>query len=175
MVHESLSLPVQFLPLQETDLPRINELSNIPEIAQHFETIPPVPMETTNALWSYIQSGIMSLWVIHAEDRIIGGAGFYAQPPGTRLSHAATFFLYLEPPFQGQGIGTRALRFLETEARSRGYLRMECMVAATNPGAIRLYQRLGYEKEGVKKQAFRLNNSYEDLVLMGKVFHLHDR
>jgi putative acetyltransferase len=132
-------------------------------------------METTNALWSYIQSGIMSLWGIHAAGRIIGGAGFYAQPPGTRLSHAATFFLYIEPPFQGKGIGTRALRFLETEARRRGYLRMECMVAATNPSAIRLYQRLGYEKEGVKKQAFRLNDSCEDLVLMGKVFSLPER
>jgi putative acetyltransferase len=49
------------------------------------------------------------------------------------------------------------------------------MVAATNPGAIRLYQRLGYEKEGVKKQAFRLENSCEDLILMGKVFSLQDR
>jgi putative acetyltransferase len=175
MVHDSLSLPVQFIPLQETDLPRINELSNMPEIAEHFETIPPIPLETTNALWSYIQAGIMSLWGIHADGRIIGSAGFYAQPPGTRLSHAATFFLYIEPSFQGKGIGTRALRFLETEARSRGYLRMECMVAATNPGAIRMYQRLGYEKEGVKKQAFRLENSCEDLILMGKVFSLQDR
>lgn len=174
MVHDSLSLPIQFIPLRETDLPRINELSNIPEIAEHFETIPPVPMETTNALWSYIQTGIMSLWGIHTNDRIIGGAGFYAQPPGTRLSHAATFFIYIEPPFWGRGIGTRALQFLEKEARSRGYLRMECMVAATNPGAIRLYLRQGYEKEGVKKQAFWLNNSYEDLVLMGKIFSHQD-
>ncbi|HOX36159.1 MAG TPA: GNAT family N-acetyltransferase [Methanoregulaceae archaeon] len=174
MVHDSLSLPIQFIPLRETELLRINELSNIPEIAEHFETIPPVPMETTNALWSYIQAGVMSLWGIHADGRIIGGAGFYAQPPGTRLSHAATFFLYIEPPFWGQGIGTRALRFLENEARGRGYLRMECMVAVTNPGAIRLYQRLGYEKEGVKKQAFRLKDSYEDLVIMGKIFPLQD-
>lgn len=170
MSYDSLSASIQFIPLQETDLPRINELSNIPEIAEHFETIPPVPMETTNALWSYIQSGIMSLWGIHAHGRIIGGAGFYAQPPGTRLSHAATFFIYIEPPCWGRGIGTRAIQFLEKEAGNRGYLRMECMVAATNPGAISLYQRLGYEKEGVKKQAFRLNNSYEDLILMGKVF-----
>ncbi|MDD4137023.1 MAG: GNAT family protein [Methanoregula sp.] len=47
---------------------------------------------------------------------------------------------------------------------------MECLVAATNPGAISLYQRLGYEKEGVKKQAFRVNRSCEDLILMGRIF-----
>ncbi len=175
MVHDSLSLPAEYIPLRECDLPRINELQNLPEIAEHFENIPPVPLETTNALWSYIQAGVMSLWGIHADGRIIGAAGFYAPPPGTRLSHAATFFLYIEPSLWGRGIGTRAIRFLETEARNRGYLRMECMVAATNPGAIRLYQRLGYEVEGVKKQAFRLEESFRDLILMGKIFSRQDR
>jgi putative acetyltransferase len=170
MAPDSIPVPVQFIPVTEADLPRINELSNIPEIAEHFETIPPVSMETTKALWSYIQSGIMSLWGIHADGRIIGGAGFYAQPPGTRLSHSATFFLYIEPAYWGQGIGTQAIRFLENEAKTRGYLRMDCMVAATNPGAIRLYQRLGYETEGVKKQAFQIDETYKDLVIMGKVF-----
>lgn len=164
------SAPVQYLPIRENELARINELSNIPEIAEHFETMPPVSMEITKAMWSYIQGGIMSLWGIHCNGRIIGGAGFYAQPPGTRLSHAATFFLYIEPAYQGKGIGTNAIRFLESEAKNRGYLRMECMVAETNPRAIRLYQRLGYEKEGIKKQAFRLNNTFKDLIILGKVF-----
>jgi putative acetyltransferase len=170
MAPDSLPVPVQFIPLTETDLPRINELSNIPKIAEHFESIPPVSMEATKALWSYIQGGIMSLWGIHADGRIIGGAGFYAQPPGTRISHSATFFLYIEPAYWGRGIGTEAIRFLENEVRNRGYLRMECMVAATNPGAIRLYQRLGYETEGVKKQAFQIDDMYKDLIIMGKVF-----
>jgi putative acetyltransferase len=167
---DARSAQVLFIPIREADLPRINALSNIPEIAEHFESIPPVSMETIRAMWAYIESGIISLWGIHANDRIIGGAGFYAQPPGTRLSHAATFFLYLEPSCWGKGIGTRAVRFLEDEAKMRGYRRMECMVAATNPNAIRLYERLGYEREGVKRQAFLLNDVYEDLVLMGMVF-----
>jgi putative acetyltransferase len=167
---DSLPVPVQFIPVTEADLPRINELSNIPEIAEHFETIPPVSMEATQALWHYIQGGIMSLWGIHADGRIIGGAGYYAQPPGTRLSHSATFFLYIEPSYWGRGIGTEAIRFLERDARERRYRRMECMVAATNPDAIRLYQRVGYETEGVKRQAFRIDDTFKDLIMMAKVF-----
>ena len=112
----------------------------------------------------------MSLWGIHADGRIIGSAGFYAQPPGTRISHSATFFLSIEPAYWGRGIGTEAIRFLETEAKNRGFLRMECMVAATNPEAIRVYRRLGYETEGVKKQAFWIDDTYKDLIMMGKVF-----
>ncbi|MFA4860529.1 GNAT family N-acetyltransferase [Methanoregula sp.] len=170
MTADSPTVPIRFLPVQESELIRINELSNIPEIAEHFETIPPVTMEATKALWSFILTGIVSLWGIHAEDRIIGAAGFYAQPPGTRLSHAATFFLSIEPAYWGRGIGTKAIRFLESEAHSRGYLRMECMVADTNPHALRLYQMLGYEKEGVKKQAFRIEDEYKDLIILGKIF-----
>jgi len=165
----SPALPVRFLPVREADLPRINELSNMPEIAEHFESIPPVTMETTRAMWSYIGAGIVTLWAIHAGERIIGGAGFYAQPPGTRLSHAATFFLYLEPAYQGMGIGTEAIQFIESEVRGRRYHRIECMVADTNPRALHLYERLGYQVEGTKKDAFLLGETYHNLHIMGKI------
>lgn len=170
MTSGSSPIPVRFIPLQETDLPRINEICNIPEIAEHFETIPPVTMKTTHIMWEYIKLGIIFLWSIQAEGRIIGGAGFYITPPGTRLSDTATFFLYVEPAYWGKGIGNAAIHFLETEVRNRGYHRMECQVADSNPRAIRLYERLGYEVEGRKKQAFRIDDTYYDLIVMGKVF-----
>ena len=169
MMFNSSSLPIQFVPIQESELGRMNELSNMPEIAEHFETISPVPMETTLALWQYIQNGIVSLWGIHTGDRIIGGAGYYAQPPGTRLSHSATFFLFIEPEFWGKGIGTNTVRFLENEVRKKGYRRMECMVADTNPRAIRLYEQLGFELEGKKREAFFIDGRYVDLLMLGKV------
>jgi L-phenylalanine/L-methionine N-acetyltransferase len=170
MVSGLMSAHVLFLPVQEPDLPRMNELSNIPEIAEHFETIPPISTETTNAQLSYIHSGILSLFGIHCNGQIIGGAGYYSQPTGTRVSHTATFFLYIEPAHWGKGIGTDAIRFLEAEVKSSGYRRMECMVAGTNPRAIRLYLKMGYVVEGVKKQAFFINNTYTDLIFLGKIF-----
>ncbi len=170
MTITSPPVPVVFLPLGEDDLPRVNELANLPEIAEHFETIPPVTMEATRTLWSYVQGGIASIWGIRLGGRIVGVAGFYGPPAGTRVSHSATFFLYVEPACWGRGIGSEAIRFLEDEARARGYRRLECMVTGTNPRAERLYRRLGYEREGVKRQAFAIDGRFEDLILMGKVF-----
>ena len=43
------------------------------------------------------------------------------------------------------------------------------MVVATNPAAIRLYQKEGFEVEGTRREAFCLDGRYEDLVMMGKV------
>lgn len=144
----------------------------MPEISEHFETIPPISMETTRTLWNYIQAGLVFLWGIHEDDekgRIIGGAGFYAQPPGTRLSYIATFFLYVDPAYWGKGIGKSAISFLEREVTDRGYHKMECMVADTNPRAARLYEQMGYLQEGRKKEAFFIDGRYEDLILMGKI------
>lgn len=160
---------IRFSPIQESDLERINELANMPDIADHFETIPPVSMETTRALWNYIQSGLVFLWGISEGEQIIGGAGFYAQPPGMRLSHIATFFLYLDPSYWGRGIGKSAIRFLEDEIKTRGYHKMECMVVDTNPRAISLYKRMGYLEEGRKREAFLIEGHYKDLLLMGKI------
>lgn len=159
----------RFLPVTAGDLTRLNELANLPGIAEHFESIPPVPMESTQALWGHVQQGLVSLWTVRAVDGVVGGAGFYVQAPGTRLSHAATFFLYLDPAAWGQGIGTATLRFIEAEVRRRGFRRLDCMVAATNPRAIRLYQKEGFEVEGIRREAFCLDGRYEDLVLMGKI------
>ena len=170
MANEHTSPFIHFSPIEESELVRVNELSNMPDIAEYFETIPPVSMEISRSMWNYIQSGVVSFWGIHAHDRIIGGAGFYAQPPGTRLSHIATFFLFLEPAFWGKGIGKYSIRFLETEVCKRGFIRMECMVAARNTRAIRLYEKQGYEREGLKKQAFFIDGAYVDLIIMGKVF-----
>ncbi|MDD3047477.1 MAG: GNAT family N-acetyltransferase, partial [Methanocorpusculum sp.] len=80
------------------------------------------------------------------------------------------FFLYIEPAYWGMSIGTKAMKFLEDEVSKRGFIRIECMVADTNPRAVCLYERLGYELEGTKKMAFYLDGKYTDLKIMGKIF-----
>lgn len=52
--------------------------------------------------------------------------------------------LYLRPPFQGKGLGTELFGFLERELPQVKRFRLE--VTAVNQGAVRLYQRMGYEK-----------------------------
>lgn len=49
----------------------------------------------------------------------------------------------IAPAHRGQGVGGRLLRDLQAEAAARG-ARVTLTVAVDNPGALRLYERLGF-------------------------------
>ena len=53
--------------------------------------------------------------------------------------------LAIDPSYRGMGIGTSLMRRAESKARSVGKRTMSLGVIGENEGAIRLYERLGYE------------------------------
>lgn len=53
------------------------------------------------------------------------------------------------PDFQGRGIGTILIQKAEQVAQDKGFTRVTLNVAEDNPGAKRLYEKLGYMKEKV--------------------------
>lgn len=69
---------------------------------------------------------------------------------------------------RGQGIGSKLFTHVEDYARRRGARRIEFDVFAKNEGALRLYKRLGYEVEGVKRRAVEHDGEHDDLVFMAK-------
>ena len=160
---------VRIVPSTELDLVRLNELVNDPQVSRYLDLIPPVPIEATLAFWRHVESGLVHLWSVWDGDRIIGCTGMVRNPPGTKLSHVAAFFLYIEPAYWGTGTGNLVLQFLEADARERGFLRLECLVASTNVRAIRLYERHGFVREGAKKHAFLDGREFADLLIMGKL------
>lgn len=53
--------------------------------------------------------------------------------------------LAVDPSYRGMGVGTALMRRAEEKARSMGKRKMSLWVIGENEGAIRLYERLGYE------------------------------
>jgi ribosomal protein S18 acetylase RimI-like enzyme len=56
------------------------------------------------------------------------------------------------PCFQGQGLGTRLIAAAESVLVGRGFTQAEINVERNNPGARRLYERLGYRYVGVSRR-----------------------
>jgi RimJ/RimL family protein N-acetyltransferase len=159
-----------FTPVTETDLPRLCELVNDPSIGRFLDHVLPVTLERTKAFFAFAQEHGFLLWNIRvAGDGTIGCAGLLPEDRGTKCLRTATFYLYLLPAYWGRGIGTETVEFLIAEARTRRLHRLECIVAAGNDRAIRLYENHGFQREGVKRDAFYDSGQYEDLVVMGKL------
>lgn len=70
---------------------------------------------------------------------------------------------------QGRGVGTKLLKRAEDFARERGMHRIELEVFANHEKAIGLYEKLGFQIEGRRREAAKTNGGYIDIVWMGKL------
>lgn len=101
-------------------------------------------------------------------DRVVGWCDV---SPGGRegTTHSGGLGMGLLPEYRGQGLGTRLMRATLDEAFARGLTRIELDVFASNRAGIALYERCGFQHEGVKRKARYLDGAWDDLVLMALV------
>ena len=69
--------------------------------------------------------------------------------------------------YRNKGIGTKLINTAIKHARSRGIERIELEVYASNIIAQKLYKKIGFVQEGVKRKGKKINNQYEDVIMMG--------
>jgi diamine N-acetyltransferase len=73
----------------------------------------------------------------------------------------------LEPKARGRSFATEAIQLLERHAIEVFRIRkVTLQVLASNPAAIRCYQKCGYREVGTLKEHFYHNQSYHDVVIM---------
>lgn len=81
--------------------------------------------------------------------------------------HAATLGISVRRDWRGRGVGTALLRRAVDWARATGVVtRLELEVYAANGGAVRLYERLGFVREGVRRRAVLHDGRFEDELVM---------
>jgi RimJ/RimL family protein N-acetyltransferase len=92
--------------------------------------------------------------------------------PKPRPVHAHTGVLgvALLPEFRGQALGGRLMRQTLDAARALGLHRVELTVREDNKSAIALYKKIGFEIEGLLRDAIRVDGTYGNVVLMGLLF-----
>jgi GNAT superfamily N-acetyltransferase len=87
-------------------------------------------------------------------NRILGNAKMGPNRPGPG-SHVATASFMVAAEVRGRGIGRALCRFALDWARERGFAGMQFnAVAASNTGAVALYQQLGFQIVGTVPGAF---------------------
>ncbi len=99
-------------------------------------------------------------------------AGYLRLRPATPLAEGAHVLavmgLAVAPAARRRGVGAALLAAAEDHARARGARKISLRVLSTNTGALRLYQRLGFEREGLLREEFCIGGRYVDDVIMAK-------
>ena len=94
-------------------------------------------------------------------DGVIGGTGQLIKTPNNNQAQAfaATVTnVFVAPWARGRGLGTKIMTNIETEAKKLGIDVLNLDVRETQDLAIRLYERMGYEKWGTKPHYAKIND-----------------
>lgn len=94
-----------------------------------------------------------------------------------RLLHRTAHVAYMggvavDPQFAGQGLGAKLIQEVLDLGKTLGLRRIELSAALNNERAIRLYEKMGFEKEGILRQYTWLisENRFLDEVLMSFLY-----
>ena len=111
-----------------------------------------------------VASGAAQFVAVEGE-RVIGWCDIF---PGWAhaLRHRGSLGMGLLPAFRGRGIGKELLSACLQKARANGITRVELEARADNAQALRLYERMGFVPEAVKRKGMRFHGEYFDCVQM---------
>jgi ribosomal protein S18 acetylase RimI-like enzyme len=106
--------------------------------------------------------------LVAERDGVVAGWAKIEHPtPFPSSGHVWTITgLAVDPAAQGNGVGRALVEALADEARSRGARRLTLRVFAPNETARRLYERCGFEVEGILRGEFRAGDDYVDDIFM---------
>ncbi|HRH48784.1 MAG TPA: GNAT family protein [Panacibacter sp.] len=107
------------------------------------------------------------LYIYEDEDTTVGM--FKLVPLTYRNTHIAYLGgLAIDPSSAGKGYGIKMLQQIIDYAKEQGFLRIELSVATINEKAIRLYEKVGFVKEGIyrKYTYLKSENRFLDEVIM---------
>jgi putative acetyltransferase len=101
------------------------------------------------------------------KDRIVGHMQI-GIATNARFRGIGELFIYLHQDFQNIGLGTALMKEGLNQARARKLHRVELTVVVDNLRGIRSYEKVGFQREGVKRENYLgEDGKYHDEIVMG--------
>ncbi|WP_242602350.1 GNAT family N-acetyltransferase [Legionella rowbothamii] len=82
------------------------------------------------------------------------------------FAHVGSLGIGILAAYREQGIGKKLMQAAIQQAEQKGLTRIELTVREQNKPAIALYKKLGFEEEGVHKNAVCIEGKYENHIFM---------
>ena len=159
----------QIRRLAPTDAAALHRLRTSPGVVRNTLQQPFQSQASVQQLLDNFPPHIHALVACTPDGELVGCGGLHLTTP-PRRRHVALLFLMVRDDWQGKGVGSALMRALLDYADNWLDLkRIELDAVHDNHGAIALYQRYGFEHEGVARGFNLREGVYEDAVLMARL------
>ena len=166
-------------PINVGDGKGVNKLRRMPGV---FENILGIPSERIKRNEDFIinmdvnQHQFVAVSKLQNGEEIIIGAAGLTVNANHRTRHSGSIGIMIHKEYQNKGVGTALMDSLIDVADNWLILvRIELAVFEDNERAIHLYEKFGFEKEGIKRLAAIRNGKYENEYLMARINSAHTK
>ncbi len=112
------------------------------------------------------QDFLKNMWFALVDNKVIGMIGLIRNvgEPSKHTAHIVSF--WVKPEYRGQGVGKALIQALQEHAKINNIRKLYLQVAVTQESAIKLYEKMGFEKVGQLKEHTKCGNKYLDQYFM---------
>jgi ribosomal protein S18 acetylase RimI-like enzyme len=84
-------------------------------------------------------------------------------------AHCGTLGMGILPAFRDKGLGRRLMEATLAAAHVEGFVRVELTVNADNIRAIALYEKFGFQREGLTRDSICIDGGFRDSLVMARI------
>lgn len=164
---------VALRPVERADMELIRRWVNDPEIRALIGETRPLTASGAETYLQKLQTDESRVWFIiveRATQRPIGECGLLRMMPAWRTTDLS--IILGEREAWGKGYGTEAITLLMNYAF--GFLnfhRIAIGVVGFNQRALRFYEKVGFQREGLQREGYFYDHQYHDFVMMSILEH----
>jgi RimJ/RimL family protein N-acetyltransferase len=160
-------MPVRILPTELSHVPGFNAaVDAVARERRYIALLEGPPISGSETFVRSILSGAGAQVVAVDDQQHVVGWCDIVRMRLEGFHHRGHLGMGLLPPYRGRGLGRELAVATIERAKRMGMERIELEVFASNTLAIRLYERLGFIHEGVKRRARLVDGKYDDCVQM---------
>ena len=157
---------IKIVPIAEDHIESYHScLDSVARERKYLGGVRAFPIETTREfVRNNIKNGYPQFVAVEGE-KVVGWCDILPQR-GEGFKHSGTLGMGVLHGYRGKRIGTRLMQATMDAAKEIGLERIELEVYASNTRAYKMYEKWGFQVEGVKKQARKLDGKYDDIIMM---------
>ena len=136
--------------------------------APYINRINLVSKKETNARAKAVAKGESISFIAKTDGKVIASTG--GKVSKGRTAHVIELGWFADISYRNKGVMSKLLKHALKEFKKLGFKRAECEIVPLNKASIRIAEKAGFKREGIKKKAFRLDSGkYVDLYVYGRL------